>query len=167
MKFKIIISSYIFCFLFGAEIPTNITEDNGFNYTGKNNGNALVKFTNPEYVFDVVSDKNGKAYKKPNFSNSSSISAVGAPDLPSRTTFIAVDPSKSYSLQVSYGSSRVIENIDIAPKGDWSDIGSDQSISEADYSSIDSFLMLCLGISFLITPMFSYLSSLILKMHLE
>ena len=71
-SFKIIISSYIFCFLFGAEIPTKITEDNGFNYTGKNNGDALVKFTNPEYAFDVVSDKNGKAYKKPNFSNSSS-----------------------------------------------------------------------------------------------
>ena len=34
-------------------------------------------------------------------------------------------------------------------------------------SSIDSFLLLSLGISFLITPMFSYLSSLILKMHLE
>ena len=139
MKFKIIISSYIFCFLFGAESPANISNDNGFNYTSKNNGNALVKFTNPEYAFDVVSDKNGKAYKKPNFSNSSSISAVGAPDLPSRTTFIAVDPSKSYSLQVSYGSSRVIENIDIAPKGDWNELGSDQSISESDYSNIESF----------------------------
>ena len=139
MKFKIIISSYIFCFLIGAESPSSITADNGFNYTGKNNGNALVKFTNPEYAFDVVSDKNGKAYKKPNFSNSSSISAVGAPDLPSRTTFIAVDPSKSYSLQVSYGSSRVIENIDIAPKGDWNELGSDQSISESNYSNIESF----------------------------
>ena len=34
-------------------------------------------------------------------------------------------------------------------------------------SSIDSFLLLSLGISFLVTPIFSYLSSLILKMHLE
>ena len=67
MKFKIIISSYIFCFLFGAESPANLHNDNGFNYTGKNNGNALVKFTNPEYAFDEISDKNGKAYKKPNF----------------------------------------------------------------------------------------------------
>ena len=108
MKIKIIILSYIFCFLFGAESPANVSNDNGFNYSVKSNGNALVRFTNPEYAFDEVSDKNGKAYKKPNFSNSSSISAVGAPDLPSRTTFIAVDPSKSYSLQVSYGSSRVI-----------------------------------------------------------
>ena len=139
MKFKIIILSYIFCFLFGAESPAYVSNDNGFNYTVKNNGNALVKFTNPEYAFEEVSDKNGKAYKKPNFSNSSSISAVGAPDLQSRTTFIAVDPSKSYSLQVSYGSSRVIENIDIAPKGDWNELGSDRSISESDYSNIESF----------------------------
>ena len=63
MKFKITISLYIFCFLFGAESPANVSNDNGFNYTGKNNGNALVKFTNPEYAFDEVSDKNGKAYK--------------------------------------------------------------------------------------------------------
>ncbi len=61
MKFKIIISSYIFCFLFGAESPADLSNGNGFKYTGKNNGNALVKFTNPDYVFDEVSDKNGKA----------------------------------------------------------------------------------------------------------
>ena len=44
-----------------------------------------------------------------------------------------------YSLQVSYGSSRVIENIDIAPKGDWNELGSGQNISESDYSNIESF----------------------------
>ena len=108
MKFKIIISSYIFCFLFGAESPANITSDNGFNYTSKNNGNALVKFTNPEYALDEVSDKSGKAYKKPNFSNSSSISAAGTPDLPSRTTFIAVDPSKSYTLWLKQDVKQVV-----------------------------------------------------------
>ncbi len=125
--------------MFGAQNPENVSNDNGFNYIAKNNGNALVRFTNPEYAFDEVSDKNGKAYKKPNFSNSSSISAVGSPDLPSRTTFIAVDPSKSYSLQVTYGSSIVIENIDIAPKGAWNDTGSNQSLSNADYSRIETF----------------------------
>ena len=59
MKFKIIILSYIFCFLFSAESPAKVSNDNGFNYTVKNNGNALVKFTNPEYAFDEVHDKNG------------------------------------------------------------------------------------------------------------
>ena len=67
MKFKIIISSYYFVFCLAQKVRQDITEDNGFNYTGKNNGNALVKFTNPEYAFDVVFRQKWKSIQKTKF----------------------------------------------------------------------------------------------------
>ena len=119
MKLKFIISHIVLSLLFSAESPTEVTNDTGFQYSVKSNGNGLVKFSSPEYSFDSFESDNGKIFKKPVFSNPSFTSEAGLPDLPSRTTFIAVDPSKNYTLEVTYGSSRSLENIDIAPKGSW------------------------------------------------
>ena len=88
------------CWLFGAETSSNGPNYTGFNYIVKNNSNASIKFSNPDYTFDLIQSENNSLYKKPVFSYSSHTSSSGSPDLPSRTTFIAVDPQKNYTIEI-------------------------------------------------------------------
>ena len=139
MKLKFIILHVALGLLFSAESPTEVTNDTGFQYSFKSNGNGLVKFSTPEYTFDSFEGDDGKIYKKPVLSNSSFTSNAGLPDLPSRTTFIAVDPSKNYSIEISYGSTRSVEDIDIAPKGSWDSNNNEIVATNINYESVGSF----------------------------
>ena len=139
MKLKFIILHIALGLLFSAESPTGVTNDTGFQYSVKSNGNGLVKFSSPDYTFDSFDGDDGKIYKKPVLSNPSFTSEAGLPDLPSRTTFIAVDPSKNYNLEVTYGSSRSVENIDIAPKGSWDNDDNEIISTSMSYGSIENF----------------------------
>ena len=139
MKIKFLSFIFIFYTAFGAENPTSISKDPGFKYQVKNNGNGLITYTTPEYVIDSKNDINGKILKKPVFSNSSQTSEPGMPDLPSSTTFIAVDPNKNYSIEVTYGSSRFINDVDIVAKGSWDNNVNEDVVSEPNYSDIDNY----------------------------
>ena len=140
MKIKILSFIFIFCTIFGAESPISISKDPGFKYQIKNNGNGLITYTTPEYIIDSKNDINGKVLKKPVFSNSSQISEPGMPDLPSSTTFIAVDPNKNYSIEVTYGSSRFINDVDIVAKGSWDNNNNEVIVSEPNYTDIDKMV---------------------------
>ena len=139
MKIKFLSFIFIFYTAFGAENLTSISKDPGFKYQVKNNGNGLITYTTPEYVIDSKNDINGKILKKPVFSNSSQTSEPGMPDLPSSTTFIAVDPNKNYSIEVTYGSSRFINDVDIVAKGSWDNNVNEDVVSEPNYSDIDNY----------------------------
>lgn len=127
------------CLLFCAEISSNVSNHNGFNYIVKNNGNGCIKFSNPDYTFESIEAENGSLYKKPIFSNSSHTSDSGSPDLPSKTTFIAVNPQKIYSVEVTFRSSKNIENIEITPKGSWDNNISKIQKIEANYSGVEDY----------------------------
>ena len=60
MKLKFIILHIALGLLFSAESPTEVTNDTGFQYSVKSNGNGLVKFSSPEYSFDSFEGDNGK-----------------------------------------------------------------------------------------------------------
>ena len=139
MKIKVISLIFFSCTLFGAESPISISKDPGFKYEVKNNGNGLITYTTPKYIIESKNAVNGKVLKKPVFSNSSQISEPGMPDLPSSTTFIAVDPNKSYSIEVTYGSSRFINDVDIVAKGSWDNNVDEVIASEPNYSDIDNY----------------------------
>ena len=51
--------------------------------------------------------------------NAGQVSDEGQPDLPSSSTFIAINPQKTYSINVNILSSTVTENIEILPKNSW------------------------------------------------
>ena len=51
------------CLLFCAEISSNVSNHNGFNYIVKNNGNGCIKFSNPDYTFESIEAENGSLYK--------------------------------------------------------------------------------------------------------
>ena len=50
MKLKFIVLHIALGLLFSAESPIGITNDTGFQYSVKSNGNGLVKFSSPEYL---------------------------------------------------------------------------------------------------------------------
>ena len=96
----------------------------------KKNGNGLVSYSTPDYSFKSVDGKNGKTYKKPILLNASQTAEPGQPDLPSSSTFLAIDPQKTYSVTVNIISSQITENIEIAPKGSWDNNTDEDSFSE-------------------------------------
>jgi hypothetical protein len=115
----LIVSIFYFCSLLTgvADIPVN--KESGFTYSLKENGNGSVRYLTPEYSFQSVIDADGNTYKRPTLLNASQVSDPGQPDLPSSSTFIAIDPTKTYSVNVNIVSSQFIDDIEILPKNSW------------------------------------------------
>ena len=122
-------------FLFGGTGDDIISKDSAFKYSIKENGNGLIRYSMPDYSFESTDGANGKIYKKPILLDASHIAEPGQPDLPSNSSFIAIDPSKSYSLLVSVISSQITENVEITPKASW-DNDAEESLNEnVEYNS--------------------------------
>ena len=115
----LILSIFYVCSLPAAVGDNSVTEDSGFTYSLKENGNGTVRYLTPEYSLQSVIDEDGNTYKRPSLLNASQISDPGQPDLPSSSTFIAIDPAKTYSVNVNIISSRFTDDIEILPKNSW------------------------------------------------
>ena len=92
-----------------------VQKDLGIRYSLKENGNGSLKYNIPEYSFETFTSEDGKVYKKPVMMDAGKISNEGQPDLPSSSTFIAINPQKTYSVSVNIISSSLTENIEILP----------------------------------------------------
>ena len=113
----LIVSIFYVCSSLPAAVGDNsATEDFGFAYSLKANGNGTVRYVTPEYSLESVIDADGNTFKRPVFLNASQLSDPGQPDLPSSSTFIAIDPEKTYSVNVNIISSRFTDDIEILPK---------------------------------------------------
>ena len=115
----LILSIFYVCSLPAAVGDNSVAEDSGFTYSLKENGNGTVRYLTPEYSLQSVIDADGNTYKRPSLLNASQISDPGQPDLPSSSTFIAIDPAKTYSVNVNIISSRFTDDIEILPKNSW------------------------------------------------
>ena len=115
----LILSIFYVCSLPAAVGDNSVAEDSGFTYSLKENGNGTVRYLTPEYSLQSVIDEDGNTYKRPSLLNASQISDPGQPDLPSSSTFIAIDPAKTYSVNVNIISSRFTDDIKILPKNSW------------------------------------------------
>ena len=101
-------------------IPSGLIQfDSILSYSLKEYGNGSVKYNIPEYSLESFTAEDGKLYKKPVMMNAGQVSDEGQPDLPSSSTFIAINPQKTYSINVNIISSNVTENIEILPKNSW------------------------------------------------
>ncbi|SUZ94723.1 uncharacterized protein METZ01_LOCUS47577, partial [marine metagenome] len=138
--FRILILSIFFiCNLTAAVADIPVNEESGFTYSLKENGNGSVRYLTPEYSFQSFIGTDGNTYKKPILLNASQISDPGQPDLPSSSTFIAVDAAKTYSINVNIISSQFTDDIEILPKNSWeNDAGISFSKGEV-YSSAEFY----------------------------
>jgi len=130
----VIILLILFCQVYSDQKSNQRFRELGFEYKIKSNKIGLVNYKKPDHKIENLSIDQ-KLYKKINIPNSASISNPGEPDLPSSSTFIAVDPNKKYSVSVNVLSSRIIDNITIAPKGSWENDPSIESFEGEEYSN--------------------------------
>ena len=80
--------------------------------------NGKINFINPGYDLKQVV-RNGKTYIKPEISGAGAIIAEGQPYLPTISTYYAVEPGKTFSLEVSVQQTEIINNVDILPFDSW------------------------------------------------
>ena len=134
----LIVSIFYVCSLPAAVGDNSATEDFGFAYSLKANGNGTVRYVTPEYSLESVIDADGNTFKRPVFLNASQLSDPGQPDLPSSSTFIAIDPAKTYSVNVNIISSRFTDDIEILPKNSWEN-DSEISFSKGEVYNSEGF----------------------------
>ena len=103
----LLITILIINYLSGSVGGSSVDGVSSFVYSVKQNGNGLVSYSTPDYSFKSVDGKNGKTYKKPILLNASQTAEPGEPDLPSSSTFLAIDPQKTYSVTVNIISSQL------------------------------------------------------------
>ena len=83
-----------------------------------NTQNGTLSFTNPGYELSQIL-KDGAPYIKPEMEGAGSRSEPGQPHLPTISTYYAVEPGKTFSVNVSIKESQVIENVEVIPFDTW------------------------------------------------
>jgi len=102
--------------LMAAEGPAPIKYD-GFQVTTSENENKL-QYTNLGYEL-TETVQNGITYLKPEMGGTGSNAEPGQPYLPTVSTLYAVEPGKSFRVQVTIHETETIENVDILPLESW------------------------------------------------
>ena len=77
-----------------------------------------MSFTNPGYELSQIL-KDGAPFIKPEMEGAGSKSEPGQPDLPTMSTYYAVEPGKTFTVNVSIKESEVIENVEVVPFETW------------------------------------------------
>ena len=77
-----------------------------------------ISFTNPGYELSQIL-KDGAPFIKPEIEGAGSKSEPGQPDLPTMSTYYAVEPGKTFTVNVSIKESEVIENVEVVPFETW------------------------------------------------
>jgi hypothetical protein len=80
--------------------------------------NGRLGFTNPGYELSQIL-KDGAPYVRPEMEGAGSKSEPGQPHLPTISTYYAVEPGKTFSVNVSIKESQVIENVEVIPFDTW------------------------------------------------
>ena len=111
---------YIFLILFGINFSFSAEDNpaikhNGFSLTSIE---KQIHYTNPGYELQQTIH-NGVSYTKPEIIGGGSIAEPGQPSLPTVTTFYAVEPGKTFSVQAVIEQTQTHENIDLLPFDSW------------------------------------------------
>lgn len=107
-----ILSITLFSLLMAAEGTPDV-KYNGFQ-SQSISGEKIVQFSNPGFELKQI-EKGGSSFIKPTMVNAGTIIDPGEPELPTVTTFYAVEPGKSYSVNITIQESEIIENVNILP----------------------------------------------------
>ena len=103
-------------FGYAAENPAPVIYD-GFNDISSLQGKK-IRYEMPGYELKQI-EQDGSVFIKPEMLNAGSIANPGEPYLPTVSTFYAVEPGKSYSVQVNIEETETLNNIDVCPFESW------------------------------------------------
>ena len=104
--------------LIGGNSATVAKIDDGFQLKQMMDNSSVLSYHIPAYELLTI-ETDGKVLTKPVISHSGSMVEPGEPDLPSTSTFYAVEPGKTYSVQVNIIASEMVEDVDIPPLKTW------------------------------------------------
>ena len=104
--------------LIGGNSATVAKIDDGFQLKQMMDNSSVLSYHIPAYELLTI-ETDGKVLTKPVISHSGSMVEPGEPDLPSTSTFYAVEPGKIYSVQVNIIASEMVEDVDIPPLKTW------------------------------------------------
>ena len=77
-----------------------------------------ISFSNPGYELNQIL-KDGSPFIKPEMEGAGSKAEPGQPDLPTMSTYYAVEPGKTFTVNVLIKESEVIENVEVVPFETW------------------------------------------------
>ncbi|GIR42078.1 MAG: hypothetical protein CM15mP52_3080 [Candidatus Neomarinimicrobiota bacterium] len=114
-----IVRDWLFIILFFSNIPAS-AGSNGVAFGGFESKpeKGQISFSNPGYEISHIL-KDGAPFIKPEMEGAGSKSEPGQPDLPTMSTYYAVEPGKIFTVNVSIKESEVIENVEVVPFETW------------------------------------------------
>lgn len=99
-------------FLMAAE-GTPSVKFNGFQFNSSQH-EKKIQFNHPGFELKPV-EKGGSSFVKPTMENAGTIIDPGQPELPTITTLYAVEPGKTFSVNVTIQESEIVENVNVLP----------------------------------------------------
>ena len=123
-------------FVRAAENPASVSYD-GFQVSSSVH-EKKIQYEIPGFELKQI-DKNGKVYVKPEMENAGAIVEPGQPYLPTVSTFYAVEPGKTYSVNVTVQETETILNVDILPLEGWDPNLSGSVVKGRSYSQNELF----------------------------
>ena len=114
-----IVRDWLFMILFFSNIPAS-AGSNGVAFGGFESKpeKGQISFSNPGYEISHIL-KDGAPFIKPEMEGAGSKSEPGQPDLPTMSTYYAVEPGKIFTINASIKESEVIENVEVVPFETW------------------------------------------------
>ena len=114
-----IVHDWLFIILLLSSIPASASSGGtvfgGFESKPEK---GRISFSNPGYELSQIL-KDGAPFIKPEIEGAGSKSEPGQPDLPTMSTYYAVEPGKTFTVNVSIKESEVIENVEVVPFETW------------------------------------------------
>ena len=134
----IVLGSGLATILSGSENAGLANIDDGFRLKGSNASSNVLEYHIPDFELRTI-EENGKILTRPVIPHSGSSVKPGEPDLPSTTTFYAVEPGISYSLQVTIIASEMVDDVDIIHFRTWDNEFEGTVNKSSVYDSADPF----------------------------
>jgi len=100
--------------LIASQVNTEVTHG-GFGITSME---KRLSFTNPGYEIKQM-EQDGVPYIRPEMVGAGSRSEPGQPDLPTISTYYAVEPGRSFTVQASIQEFEIIEDVEVLPFDTW------------------------------------------------
>ena len=114
-----IVHGWLFIILLLSSIPASASSGGtvfgGFESKPEK---GRISFSNPGYELSQIL-KDGAPFIKPEIEGAGSKSEPGQPDLPTMSTYYAVEPGKTFTVNVSIKESEIIENVEVVPFETW------------------------------------------------
>ncbi len=114
--------------LMGSMAVAEQSQATGFSLKSATFGEAVLTFNIPNYEIENVT-LNSQTFQRLKIAAARHTAAEGTPELPTITTFYAVEPGKSYRANVNVITSEMVDNVELLPWQSWAPVDEDAGVA--------------------------------------